>query len=318
MKLVLSIDVEEEGLFRGRHPRRPAGVANVAELRRLEPLADEFRLVPTLLVAHAVAADPGCRAILRDWRDRRGAEIGAHLHPWSTPPFDGPGEDGPTDPDAVPEPLLRAKLEALLDAVGGLAGAPPVSFRMGRYHLTPAVARLAAAAGLRVDASLVPMRTEPGGPDSFDAPADPHAIDTPSGTLQEVPLTVIPIAPALARAWRRAAGALPPALGARCRAAFRRVGVVGVQPAWFGLAAMRHAARLHARRGGRVLHMHLHSSELMPGATPGCRTGADADRLVARIRAFLAWLADFMPVEMTPLSAWAGGPGAASAAGGTP
>ena len=123
MNLVLSIDVEEEGLFRGRHPRHPAGVANVAELRRLEPLADEFGLVPTLLVAHAVATDPGCRAILRDWRDRRGAEIGAHLHPWSTPPFDGPGEDGPTDPDAVPEPLLRAKLEALLDAVGGLAGA---------------------------------------------------------------------------------------------------------------------------------------------------------------------------------------------------
>ena len=33
MKLVISIDVEEEGLFSGHYPRTPPGVTNVAELR---------------------------------------------------------------------------------------------------------------------------------------------------------------------------------------------------------------------------------------------------------------------------------------------
>lgn len=309
MKLVVSIDVEEEGLFRGRHPRRPAGVANVAHLRRLEPLLDDFGMPPTLLVAHAVAAAPECRDILLDWRGRRGAEIGAHLHPWSTPPFDAPGDDGPADPDALPEAALRAKLDALLETVGTLAGGRPLSFRMGRYHLTPTVARLAVAAGIRVDASVVPLRTEPGGPDGFDAPAEPYRIETPAGPLQEVPLTVIPLAPALARGWSRAARTLPAAARQRGLAAFRRFGAVGVQPAWFTLPMMKRAARLHADRGGSVLHMHLHSSELMPGATPAFRSGADVDRLVARIRAFTAWAVGALSVEMATLSAWAG-PGA--------
>ena len=43
MKLVISLDVEEEGLFSGRYPRE-SGVTNVAELRRLEFIPREFGL----------------------------------------------------------------------------------------------------------------------------------------------------------------------------------------------------------------------------------------------------------------------------------
>ena len=42
MKLVVSIDVEEEGLFFGRYPRTPPGVTNVAELFRLEFIPRDF------------------------------------------------------------------------------------------------------------------------------------------------------------------------------------------------------------------------------------------------------------------------------------
>ncbi len=36
LKLVVTVDVEEEGLFTGRYPRIPPGVKNVQELRRIE------------------------------------------------------------------------------------------------------------------------------------------------------------------------------------------------------------------------------------------------------------------------------------------
>ena len=45
MKLVISIDVEEEGLFFGQYPRTPPGVTNVAELARLEFIPEEFGLM---------------------------------------------------------------------------------------------------------------------------------------------------------------------------------------------------------------------------------------------------------------------------------
>lgn len=306
MKLVFTIDVEEEGLFRGRHPRQPAGVANVAELRRLEPLIGELKLVPTLLVAHAAARDPESRALLGPWRARHGAELGAHLHPWSTPPFAKGNETGSVNPDLLPDALLEAKIHTLIEAVGAIAGRAPRSFRMGRYHLTPTGARLLAAAGIRVDGSAVPLRTEVGGPDWFGSPADPYRMETAAGPLLEAPLTIVPIWPATARLWHRAAGRLPPGLRPRVLSAFRRLGAAGIQPAWFSLPVMKLAARLHVRRGGRVLHMHLHSSELMPGATPAFRTAADVDRLVARIHAFVTWVRREMRVESVPLSGLCG------------
>ena len=86
MKLVISLDVEEEGLFSGRYPRESA-VTNVAELRRLEFIPRDFGFPLTLLVSYRVARDPAACEVLARWRDLHGAEIGVHLHPWSTPPF---------------------------------------------------------------------------------------------------------------------------------------------------------------------------------------------------------------------------------------
>ncbi len=302
MNLVFSIDVEEEGLFRGRHPRHADGVSNVAELRRMEPLVGEFGLVPTLLLTHAAAGDPASRALLGQWAARHGADLGAHLHAWNTPPFEEGGETESTDPDLLPDALLKAKIDTLMEAVRAIGGRTPTSFRMGRYHLTPTGARLLVAAGIRVDGSAVPLRTEVGGPDWFGSPADPYRMGTDAGPLLEAPLTIVPVWPALARLWHRTASRLPPGLRPRVLSAFRRFGAAGIQPAWFSLPVMKLAARLHARRGGRVLHMHLHSSELMPGATPAFRTEADVDRLVARIRDFVAWVRRELRVEPVPLS----------------
>src|SRR5574340_349784 len=87
MKLVISIDVEEEGLFSGAYPRTPPGVSNVANLQRLEFIPREFGFPLTLLITYHAALDPAARKVLEYWRDHYGTEIGAHLHPWHTPPF---------------------------------------------------------------------------------------------------------------------------------------------------------------------------------------------------------------------------------------
>ena len=89
--LAVSLDVEEEGLFGGRYARRGFSTANTASLARLAPLC-ERGIRPTLFCAHSVLADSASRPALAHLRDRYGAEIGAHLHHWNTPPltFDGP------------------------------------------------------------------------------------------------------------------------------------------------------------------------------------------------------------------------------------
>ncbi len=297
MKLVISLDVEEEGLFSGRYPRA-AGATNVAELRRLEFIPKEFGFPLTLLVSYQVARDPAACRVLARWRDIYGAEIGAHLHPWSTPPFGDLPRPEPVPAARLPRSLLRDKFATLLAQLKDSLGVAPRSFRMGRFDFGPQVLSLLPEFGLQVDSSIVPL-TLYGGGAYFLAPADPFWL---SPALLEAPLTQVPVVAALPRALSRLAARLPAPAGRRLLRWFRSLGAAGVQPAWFPLPSLKLAAAWHRRRGGRVLTMFCHSSELQPGASPSFPTERAVAGLIAKIRAFLAWLAQRGPVEGITLS----------------
>ncbi len=299
MKLVISIDVEEEGLFCGQYPRYP-GVTNVAALSRLDFIPRDFGLPLTLLVSYRVAQDPAACEILARWRDRHQAEIGVHLHPWSTPPFSEMSLPEPVTPEQLPLPLLRDKLTNLVAQVRGSLGVEPTSFRTGRFEVGPKALGLLPEFGFKVDSSVVPL-TLKGGGDYFLAPADPFRLALAAAgepALLEAPLTLVPLITPLARLASRFPG-YPGRCLLRC---FKYVAAAGVQPAWFSLPSMRLAAALHRRRGGRVLNMFFHSSELKPGASRLFPSEAAVAGLVAKIRTFLDWLVRSGPVEGVTLS----------------
>lgn len=80
------------------------------------------------------------------------------------------------------------------------------------------------------------------------------------------------------------------------------LGSFSAQPMNTGVALLKAAARLHRRRGGQVLTIYFHSSELMPGGCPRHQTPQDVERFLARLDDFLAWLHREMPVESLTLS----------------
>lgn len=288
VRVVFSVDVEEEGLFSGRYALHAEGVRNVAGLERLAFVTEEFGLPLTLLCTWPVLTDAGCAELLRRWREARGAEIGLHLHHWNTPPLARADIAAST---LTPEPL-DAKLTTLAEAARRVSGRTAISFRMGRFDLAPALRGLLPRHGVRADSSLVPLRFVPGMPDDFLAPAEPHPLRGTGGALTEIPLTVVPIAPGTPRLARAAARPLPAAASNSLLSGFRKFAAVGVQPVWYAPPMMRLATRLHLARGGRVLHLFLHSSELTPGYAPHVPDAAAADRLIGRIRKFLGWLSE--------------------------
>lgn len=294
MKVVITIDVEEEGLFSGRYPRIAPGVANVPRLGMLEWLTRDYGLPLTLLADYPVVRDAKGAESLLHLHEGCGAEIGAHLHPWNTPPF----EDGhdPLDSSSMSFEALCAKLAVLKRAVAEGTGVTPVSFRMGRWDYSPAVGRALISEGFKVDASIVPLKPTPAGDAWFGAPPDPFWADGPGGML-EVPLTMIVVFPKLARfiESRRelsGQGALRPVIRH-----FHKVAVVGIQPVWHSLWSMKAAAELHRRRGGEVLSLFFHSSELLPGASPHFPTEASVKGLLDKLRAFFDWLGARVPLE---------------------
>lgn len=311
--LVITLDVEEEGLFSGSYPRSGSGVANVAELRRLEFVTREFGFPLTLLTTYPVARDPAAREVLLSWQQERGAEIGVHLHPWNTPPFnDSPGPE-PIATAKLPLPLIEAKLGALVDCLTENFQEPPRSFRMGRFDWSPGLLKLLPDFSLRVDSSMVPLTFKGDGPQNFLAPPDPFWLEAPSSAglgLLEAPVTMVPVWAASAKAVHRLAGLLPGKAGKALLSHYRFVGAAGIHPAWFSRFSMRLAASLHRSRGGRVLTLFLHSSELLPGGSPDFPDAAAVDRLVAKFRNFLALLVQQGPVTGVTLSGlhdiWAG------------
>ena len=214
------------------------------------------------------------------------AEIGAHLHPWSTPPFQEMSLREPVPPEQLPTPILREKFANLVAEVWRSLGVKPTSFRAGRFDVGPKALGLLPEFGFKVDSSVAPL-TLKGGDDYFLAPADPFRLtQQPPGKppLLEAPLTLVPLISLLPRALARLAPRLSLSAGRRLLSCFQYLGAAGIQPAWFSLPSMRLAAALHRSRGGRVLTMFFHSTELIPGGNRLFPSEAAVAGFVGKIR----------------------------------
>ena len=293
--LVVSLDVEEEGLFGGQYARRGVSTRNTASLKNLAPFCG-MGIRPTLFCAHSVLTDPASCETLAWLRDEHHAEIGAHLHHWNTPPLtqDGTDQTLPDTADRVPaaavsDTLFSAKLATLMQAGRALQGPPMTSFRMGRWDLHRSHWPLLAAAGILCDASVRPLHSAASamqGPDHFDAPGNPYWIPAGQSRIFEVPLTVTPLLSQLPGLLR----AMPAPLAARARASFKTWGALALLPVYHPLWAMCAITRLYAARGGRVLSLTWHSSEMMPGCTPHLPDAAAVKKFTGKVGQWLNWL----------------------------
>lgn len=292
IRLVFSVDVEEEGLFTGRYDSEAKGVLNVSSLSRLEFLTREFGFPLTLLCTWPVLTNAGCAVQLRRWQDELNAEVGLHLHPWNTPPT-RPLSTAWTPSECLGRDALAAKLENLVVACRQVTGRDPRSFRMGRFDLGSQIRDLLPAHGIRVDSSVVPMSWTSAISGSFLASSDPYPLlcDNQGKTrLLEVPLTMAALSPRLSTWFWKLANDLPPHVKRPFFKIFQSLAVVGTQPVWYPLPSMKLGVRLHLQRGGTLIHLFLHSSELCPGACPHLPDEAAVSRLMKRLRVFLVWL----------------------------
>jgi len=296
VELVLSIDVEEEGLFRGAYARRNPSVRNVAALMRLSPILEEFDLPVSLLCTHSVFADAAACRVLADMCARRRVEIGAHLHHWNTPPLgaDSAAGQGYESPGRLPETLLAARVASLFAAGRTFLGKPLTSFRMGKWDLHRRHWPLLAEAGVLVDASVRPLHYAAHGPDHFDAPGDPYVVPVRGRAILEAPLTCMPLCACLRR--------LRPSSGVggvrrRLAASVQKWGVLALLPAYHPLWVMQAVTKRRLTQGGRVLSLTWHSSEMMPGATPHLPDAPAVERFLEKIRSYLRWLTGWAAVQ---------------------
>lgn len=307
--LLLSVDTEEDSWL---STRGHVTVENVRELCRFHAFLRRLGLRPTYFVDYPVAATPWAVALLRELRTEGGAEIGAHLHPWNTPPVDEDAEPRSTMLRNLPAALQRAKIKTLRDMLGEAFGAAPTSFRAGRMGLGVETVRALIEAGFRVDSSVTPFmdwHDYDDGPNFIGAPVGCYRLDghgdlripVPDGLLCEVPVSCGFTRPGFV--WRSRVHRI---LTGRSLRHLRLAGVasraglvrrVMATPEIHTAEDLLALSRCLLTEGAPFVHLFLHSSSLVPGLSPFVKTAAERDRLHRRIECYVEGLARMASIE---------------------
>jgi len=302
--VLVSIDTEEDNW---RPARQGITVENIRELPRLSRFLEQLGVRPTYFVTYQVARQRWAATLLADLASGE-AEIGAHLHPWNTPPLTEAFEARNTMTMRLSPELQASKIASLTDTLTEHVGIRPESFRTGRWGFGPETAAALIACGYRADSSVTPFkswRLYDDGPTFVGAPLHAFRIDgrgdarvpVPDGPLAEVPVswahnrTVRPL-------WNRLFALLNGPLAVRFRipiiaSRLHLMREIALAPELFSLSDMLTLSRHLVEGGLRHLHLFWHSPTMQPGLTPFTKTSADVERLYGTIEAYLDKLTSF-------------------------
>jgi len=299
--VMVSIDTEEDNW---RPCRDGVTVDNVRELPRLDALLRRLGVRATYFTTYQVALRDWAVAMLQELQ-ASGAEIGAHLHPWNTPPLEEPFLPRNSMLTHVPAALQLAKLECLTETLRRAIGVAPVAFRAGRYALGPETVSALVRCGYQVDSSVTPYvswETFDEGPSFVGAPVDPYRlgrgdvrIPQPGGPLLEIPMSIgFSRAPFGVWGGIRRVLASPVLRPLHLAGLAARVGLIKrifLSPEMQDVPDMLTLSRHLIDRGAGCLNLFFHSGSLRPGLSPYSPDRAAVDRLYARIASYLEQLA---------------------------
>ena len=306
-ELLVVVDTEEEFDWSKPFSRGNVATRSIPAQARAHEIYDRYGLVPTYVVDYPVATDADAVHFLRGLRDAGKAEIGAHLHPWVTPPHVEEVSTRNSYHCNLPPELERAKIEALTDAIERAFQERPTIFKAGRYGFGPNTQAVLGDLGYRVDCSFVPHSdlSGDGGPDYRGTPDVPHWLDEGRGLL-EVPLTVGFLG-SLAGFGARAGWLFdsPGAERLRVPGVLARTGLVArsrLTPEGTSAAEQCRLIERMVADGHRTFSLTYHSPSLEPGHTPYVRDGADLARFLADIETVLTFFRDTIGGRFTTLS----------------
>jgi glycosyltransferase involved in cell wall biosynthesis len=310
--LCVVIDTEAEFDWDVPFSRDQTSVENVQEQWRAQEIFDRYGLRPVYVVDYPVATnDEACRT-LRSFIDNGRCAIGAHLQPWTTPPFEEELTEGNSYPGNLPPALERAKLRSLNNAIKAQFGRQTAYFKAGRYGLGAATYPTLLDEGFTIDLSIMPGADYrgTGGPDYRQVDSIPYTASIAGQSIFAVPMTrshsgsLAEFGTILDH--RLAALAFRPLHLRGLLARLRLFNAVPLTPEGVPERESIQLIRSMLTRGYRFFVLHYHSSSLLPGFTPYARDRDGRDQVVQRIANILAYFFDDrggmpgMPSDLLP------------------
>lgn len=307
-RLLVVVDTEEEFDWSAGFDRSATTVEAMSHQHHAQRVCERFGLQPTYVVDYPVAAQESGYRPIGEWVEAGEASVGAHLHPWVSPPFDEEVCPRNSFPGNLPRALEAAKLSRLVECIESSFGIRPSVYKAGRYGFGPNTAAVLEELEFEVDLSANPpfdYRAEEG-PDFSDYSPDPYWLGG-GARLLGIPSTGGYVGWLGARSHRVHSWASTPSLAwSRLPGILCRVGAVDrlrISPEGFEPEEMKRLTRHLLRRGTRVFTFSYHSPSLLPGCTPYVRSKADLDDFLGRFESYFDFfLGEIGGTPTTPLA----------------
>lgn len=299
--LVVTIDSEEDNWG---YYRSGITVENVKEITRLQNLFDRYGIKPTYLVTYQVALCDRAVDILSEILSMGKCEIGAHLHPWNTPPLIESLDARHSMLKNLSYELQVAKLEIVTDQIKKAFNIKPQSFRAGRWGLGPETVDALIACDYRIDTSITPMtswRTGGNAPIYSNTRLEPYWLPIKNGrakssysSVLEVPVTIgfnRWLSKSLKKVyfWLQKDWLTPMhPLGLLHHTGLLRK--IWLSPELSSTNDMITLSNTMIKHGKRILNLSFHSSTLLPGRTPFVKNKNELERFYFRLEKFLEYL----------------------------
>jgi hypothetical protein len=291
-RLAVVVDTEEEFDWHAPFSRANTNVTAMRHIGRAQRICERFGVMPLYVVDYPVATQPAGFEELRSWADAARCEIGAHLHPWVTPPFEEDVSGRNSFACNLAPTLQDRKVRTLADTIGSAFERMPHTFKAGRYGIGAATLETLEALEFDVDASVNPhMDFRPvDGPDFSAFDARPFWFGARRRML-EVPCTqgFVGWARAVGGPLRRVSEAWPWST-LRAPGVLARLGMVNrvmLSPEGNTLSEMVALTRALLADGLRVFTLSFHSPSVEPGHTPYVQSQQDLEAFLARLEQYL-------------------------------
>jgi hypothetical protein len=189
-RFMLFVDTEEEFDWLAPFDRDATQVTATRGLADGQRYFAAAGMQPVYLVDYPILQSDTAVNLLGQWLADGSADVGAHLHPWVTPPHEEEVCVRNSFAGNLPPALERAKLLTQCAYMEERLGRRPLAYRAGRYGVGPGTAETLLEAGFVLDCSVRARFDYSGqeGPDFSGLPLRPYRVG-PGHRLVELPLS---------------------------------------------------------------------------------------------------------------------------------
>jgi hypothetical protein len=304
--LLVVVDTEEEFDWNADFNRNATSVHHMREIGRFQEICDRAGVKPTYVVDYPIATQEESISALRPFAAEGRAVIGAHLHPWVTPPFEEEVNRRNSYPGNLQSDLEQRKLETLTAAITAAFGMRPHAYKAGRYGFGPNTARILSRLGYDCDMSFSPGfdLSVDGGPDYSATGSEAMWLDREHGLLE------LPATGGFVGRLRRYGATLQRIADRESGRHLRLGGILSrggllsrirLSPEGFTFSESRALTRQLLADGLKIFSFTLHSPSVQPGCTPYVGNDAERRALLQHINDYFHYfLGEVGGIAMTP------------------